>query len=328
MVMAIAAQELPQDPHDQALVHEALFYRTPDAFADQISAFVGAGQAAGEPVLAVLPPDSLRHAQRALAARAAEVRWESMLELGGNPSCLLSVYRDWIDIHSGPVRVIGEPIWPGRSYAETTECLRHEALLNHDLAGAPVSALCPYDAARLDAAVLAGAELTHPQLVDDSGRRRRSERYDVPLEVATGARWPQHEPAAPASEHAFSGDLRSLRHAVAGDPIARILGRERLSDLVFSISEAASNALKHADGTCTVRLWGDGDEVVSEVATPSSLTDVFAGRRRPAWNATDGRGLWLINQICDLVELRSTGGRTVLRMHLQVTPAVYRSGLG
>ncbi len=94
-----------------------------------------------------------------------------MHELGRNPSCLLSVYQDWIDAHAGRVRVIGEPIWPGRSYSETVECLRHEALLNHELADAPVSALCPYDAGRLDGAVLAGAELTHPWLVDDTGRR-------------------------------------------------------------------------------------------------------------------------------------------------------------
>jgi len=49
--------------------------------------------------------------------------------LGATPACLLSVYQDWIDAHLGPVRVIGEPVWPGRSYAETTECLRHEAVL-------------------------------------------------------------------------------------------------------------------------------------------------------------------------------------------------------
>jgi len=316
--MVMATQEFPQRSEGRDLIHEALFYRTPGAFAEQVSAFVCAGQAAGEPVLAVLPPDSLECAQSALAARAADVRWASMLEVGRNPNCLLSVYEDWIDAHPGPVRVIGEPVWPGRSYAETTECLRHEALLNRELAGASVSALCPYDAARLDAAVLVGAELTHPRLVDDAGRRRSSERYESSLDLATGARWPQLEPTEPVSEHAFSGDLHHLRHAVAGDAVAQVLDREQRSDLVFATSEAAANALKHGDGTCTVRLWSDGGEVVSEVVTRSSLTDPIAGRRRPDWNASDGRGLWLINQICDLVELRSDEENTVLRMHLQV----------
>ncbi len=316
--MVMATQEFPQRSQVRPLIHEALLYRTPEAFAEQVSAFVCAGQGAGEPVLAVLPPDSLRCAQSALAARAAEVQWASMLEVGRNPACLLSVYQDWIDAHPGPVRVIGEPVWPGRSYAETTECLRHEALLNRELAGASMSALCPYDAARLDAAVLIGAELTHPRLVDDTGRRRSSKRYDTSPDLATGARWPQREPTEPVSEHVFCGDLHSLRDAVAGDTVAQELDLERRSDLVFATSEAAGNALKHGDGTGTVRLWSDGDEVVSEVATHSSVTDLLAGRRRPDWNAGDGRGLWLINQICDLVELRSNEQSTVLRMHLHV----------
>jgi len=314
----IATQELPQRSQAPDLIHEALLYRTPKVFAEQVSAFVCAGQSAGEPVLAVLPPDSLQQAQSVLAARAAQVQWTSMLEVGGNPACLLSVYQDWIDAHPGPVRVIGEPVWPGRSYAETTECLRHEALLNRELAGASVSALCPYDAARLDPAVLMGAELTHPQLVDDAGRRWPSERYDASLDFATGARWPQREPTEPVSEHVFRGDLQSLRHAVAGDMVVGVLDRERRSDLVFATSEAAANALKHGDGTGTVRLWRDGDAIVSEVVTQSSVADPLAGRRRPDRSADDGRGLWLINQICDLVELRSDARATVLRMHVRV----------
>jgi hypothetical protein len=31
----------------------------------------------------------------------------------------------------------------------------------------------------------------------------------------------------------------------------------------------------------------------------------------------EGRGLWLINQLCDLVELRSDGSGTTLRMHVR-----------
>lgn len=81
----IATQELPQRPQARDVIHEALLYRTPKVFAEQVSAFVCAGQGAGEPVLAVLPPDSLQRAQSVLAARAAQVQWTSMLEVGGNP---------------------------------------------------------------------------------------------------------------------------------------------------------------------------------------------------------------------------------------------------
>jgi len=43
----------------------------------------------------------------------------------------------------------------------------------------------------------------------------------------------------------------------------------------------------------------------------------MAGRRRPAADAAAGRGLWLINQLCDLVELRSGAAGTTLRMHIR-----------
>ena len=56
--------------------------------------------------------------------------------------------------------------------------------------------------------------------------------------------------------------------------------------------------------------------MVGEVEHAFRGGDACAGRRRPRWDSTDGRGLWLINQVCDLVELRSRGGETVLRMHV------------
>lgn len=91
-------------------------------------------------MLVILPPGNLELAQRALDGFSGrpnghgEVRFEEMSELAVNPSFLLAIYQEWIDEHGGPVRVVGEPVWPGRSCAERVECLRHEALVNHELA--------------------------------------------------------------------------------------------------------------------------------------------------------------------------------------------------
>jgi hypothetical protein len=43
----------------------------------------------------------------------------------------------------------------------------------------------------------------------------------------------------------------------------------------------------------------------------------MAGRRRPAADALEGRGLWLINQLCDLVEMRSDPSGMTVRMHVR-----------
>jgi hypothetical protein len=119
------------------------------------------------------------------------------------------------------------------------------------------------------------------------------------------------------SEHIFAGDLRSLRRAVVADPSLEWLPRERREDVVFVVNEVATNAVRHGDGRCTARLWHDGRSVVTEVSFDTSVPDVLAGRVRPWSDAVDGRGLWLINQMCDLVELRTGGTGTTLRMHVR-----------
>jgi anti-sigma regulatory factor (Ser/Thr protein kinase) len=302
--------------HGAALFHEALFYRGKGELARAVHDFVTEGIEAGEPVLAAVPRENVEWLREALSHHAAEVRFEDMNEVGSNPSCLLPIIQEWIEDHDGRARVISEPMWPGRSYAEMVECLRHEALLNHALSGLDAKILCPYDAEHLDSDVLEGAELTHPRLRDASGSRP-SERYEDPLRVFVGERWPLTEPAMPMSEHVFVGDLRSLRRAVVDDPSLRGLSRERREDVVFVVNEAATNVLKHGDGRCTARIWHDGHSVVSEVSSDTAVPDVLAGRRRPSPDALSGRGLWLINQVCDLVELRSSETGLTLRMHVR-----------
>ena len=221
--------------------------------------------------------------------------------------------------HGGRARVVTETIWPGRSYPETAECLRQAALLNEALADTDTAILSPYDAEHLDPATLAGAEMTHPTVVE-GGRRRRSTSFDGSASDRLGAQWPLQAPSGPVSEHRLQSSLSALRHELAEDPLLGELSSGRRADLVFAVNEAATNAVRHGDGECTARIWNDGDSVVSEVTFDAGLGDPLVGLRRPAVDAIGGRGLWLINQVCDLVELRSGAGRTTLRMHVRDHP--------
>lgn len=302
--------------HGEGLLHEALLYRGRTELETAAREFARAGVAAGEPVLVAVPRANLQWLRAALADDAADVHFEDMNEVGRNPARILPMIQEWVDQHDGRARVISEPMWPERSYAETAECLRHEALLNHALAGSGARILCPYDAEHLDAPVLEGAALTHPVLRDAAGSRP-SERFEDPLGGSLSERWPLDDPTEPMSEHIFAGDLRSLRHAVAADPSLEDLTRERREDVVFVVNEAATNVVRHGNGRCTARLWHDGRSVVSEVSFETLVPDVLAGRRRPLPDAPSGRGLWLINQVCDLVELRTVGAGTTLRMHVR-----------
>jgi anti-sigma regulatory factor (Ser/Thr protein kinase) len=299
------------------LVHAALLYRRPEQLRVALEEYVRDAVCAGEPCLVALPARHLEQFGDALRGIDADVRLENMAEMGRNPARLIPSLIDWLDDQSGPARVISEALWPERSYAEVSECMRHEALVNVALAEHEVSVLCPFDAEHLAAEILAGAELTHPYLIDDVGPRP-SMSYGDPVEVASGNGWPQTEPAPPVSELAFDGDLGELRHALAADPLLEALEPARRADLVFAFNEAASNAVRHGDGLARARVWRDDDDVVGEVSTSTAIDDPLAGRRTPDPADAGGRGLWLINQVCDLVELRSDTEGASVRMHVGV----------
>ncbi len=132
--------------------------------------------------------------------------------------------------------------------------------------------------------------------------------YGDPIELAAGTGWPQADPAPPVTELEFDGDLGQLRHALAADPLLAELDPSRRDDLVFAVNEAASNALRHGDGLARARVWRDADDVVGEISTTDH--DRRPARRPPHAGSRrlGGRGLWLINQVCDLVEVRSGRG--------------------
>ena len=45
--------------------------------------------------------------------------------------------------------------------------------------------------------------------------------------------------------------------------------------------------------------------------------DPLAGRRRPSGAQVGGYGLWLANQVCDLVQLRSHEDGSTVRVHMR-----------
>lgn len=305
--------------HMAGFVHEALMYRDEAELDAAMHEFLQEAAAAGEPVLMALPGAHLSHAREMVAATGADTRFEDLEQAGrNNPGCLLSMMEEWVAEHGGRGRIVSEVVWPGRSHAEAVEALRHEALVNHALAGSGATIMSPFDASHLDDEILAGVEMTHPTVVE-GGQRRAGAAYTDPLSTAFRDLWPLEVPGGggPVSEHRLDGTLLELRRAIAEDPVLGSLSEQRRADLVFAINEAASNAVKHGGTSCMTRLWLDGDEVISEVVSPSGVDDVMAGRRRPAADALEGRGLWLINQLCDLVEMRSDPSGMTVRMHVR-----------
>jgi anti-sigma regulatory factor (Ser/Thr protein kinase) len=305
-------------PVASTLRHDALLYRDLDELASHTRAFVEGGLAAGEPVMLAMPAPHIQVMRAALGPAADEVRFADMTQVGRNPARIIPFVSEWLaDQGGGPARFVGEPIWPERRPSEAIEGERHEALLNVAFAHAPVHILCPYDAAHLDDDVLAGSYCTHPTMVVD-GATCASHEYGDPLEVYAAGRHPLPDPPADADALAVTHDLGRMRRFIRDHARDAELDPERLADLLIAANEAVTNTLVHG-GDGIVRVWRDSASFICEIADGGRIADPLVGRRMPDRQSPNGRGLWLINQLCDLVELRSQDDGTIVRLHTSLT---------
>lgn len=78
------------------------------------------------------------------------------------------------------------------------------------------------------------------------------------------------------------------------------------------------NARSHGDGAATFRMWPEKRTFVCEVESSGpTVSETTAGFVPPELEADCGRGLWMVRQLCDLVEVQSRNGRTAVRLHAQ-----------
>jgi anti-sigma regulatory factor (Ser/Thr protein kinase) len=91
------------------------------------------------------------------------------------------------------------------------------------------------------------------------------------------------------------------------------------ADLVAAASELAANSVAHGGGSGTLRIWRERPRLLVEFEDRGTIAEPLAGRFRPPPTQEGGRGLWLANQLCDLVQIRSSAalGTTV---RLQASP--------
>jgi anti-sigma regulatory factor (Ser/Thr protein kinase) len=305
--------------------HEALLYAGGEGFLAGTTSFIKAGIVAGEPILVVVSAEKIGWLRSALGPDADAVHFADMAGVGANPARIIPAWRAFVDANgdSGrPLRGIGEPIWAARTPAELVECQRHENLLNLAFDGSPAWwLLCPYDTAALPAAVLAEAQRSHPFVVD-RGHHRDSDTYRGLDAVAAPFDAPLPPPPSDAFETEFDGPrLGAVRRYVAELAAAAGLDQAKRDDLVVSANEIASNSLRHGGGGGTLRLWETGGVFICEVSDRGFIDAPMVGREQPPIDSTGGRGVWLANHLCDLVQLRSSPAGTVVRLHMTVSEA-------
>jgi anti-sigma regulatory factor (Ser/Thr protein kinase) len=303
-----------------SLVHEALFYRTADGYRAGTVPFVERALDGGEPVLVAVPGPRIGLISRALGARAGRVRFLDMTRAGRNPGRIIPwILHAFLDEHAGRrVRIVGEPVWAGRSVDEYPACVQHEALINVAFAGQVASILCPYDAAALPPWVLHDAACTHPVLVD-AWERTDSPRYTDPDDVVAAFNHPFPEPDPHTPTLDFdTPSLPLVREFVAYYAERAGLAYRRVGDLQLIVNELASNAIVHGGGAGQVRIWPADHQVICEIRDRGRAEGPLAGMVPPAPDSLGGRGLVLVNYLCDLVRIHTRPDGTAVRVYLDL----------
>lgn len=307
----------PSDEHG-LFRHEALLYVSEDEFLAETTAFIRDGLAEGEPTAVATAPSKITRLRERLGADADQIMWIDITGIGSNPARITSLWQEFASKHGdrASVRAIGEVVLPGRTSDELLELRRHEELCNLALAAGPqFYGLCPYDVRGLDPAVVADARRSHP-LIKEGGVGHRSEDYlgeeafarpfDVPMSpLAT----------RPLLDRPVQGMSPSTVHRLLLDRATDAGFRSTAAEDLALAVLAVNRDLERAGAPGWLRLWHEADRLICELRFSILLQDPLAGRRPPS-SKGGGRGLWLANQICDLVELRCFATHTAARLHV------------
>jgi len=302
--------------------HEALLYSGGDGFAAATLPFIRAAVASHEPILVAVEAPKIDLLRHDLGSIASGVSFADMAEIGHNPALIISAWSAFVSeqADSGrPVRGIGEPVDAGRSPAALSECQLHESLLN--LAFADETSfwlLCPYDTTTLATEVIDEARKSHPW-VSDGVAVQRSKLFK---RIDPSRPFDRRLPPAPdsAADMAFVPEtFGKVREFVTDEARRAGLDSERAGALCLAVSELTTNSIHHGGGVGTVRAWSEDGFVVVEVADNGEIKAPLVGRLPPSTDLESGRGLWIVHQLCDLVQIQSSrASGTLVRVHMRL----------
>jgi anti-sigma regulatory factor (Ser/Thr protein kinase) len=304
----------------RALRHAAVVYQTPGEFVMTVQHFAQAGMNTGEPTCVAATRPNLELLQQRRPELAGHITYADISVTGRNPGRILSGIHMFADQHPGArLRYVQELLWPAQSAEQHNEAIRHEALLNLALAAYPVTILCPYDS-RLTTTALTSADRTHPHQVAE-GSWQRNPSYAANPVIPAEFDQPLLPAPASAAVLTYRGNLAVPRRFTRDTARQLGLAPPRAADLVLAVGELTANTWRHTPSPGTVAIWRDRGEVICQVGDTGHITNRLAGYRRPPAAALGGsRGLWLVHQLCDLVESRSSPAGTTIRLHMQLHP--------
>jgi transcriptional regulator with XRE-family HTH domain len=153
------------------LEHMAFPYHTEDQFLTTIGAILTGGMERSEAQLAVIAAARIELLREHLGSDSERVELVDASVWYKTPVAALEAYRAFVDAklnrNTTWIRIVGEPIWDGRSDAEARLWTRYESLLNVFFSAYPVSIVCPYDERSVAPELIKLGCVTHPRTLRD-----------------------------------------------------------------------------------------------------------------------------------------------------------------
>ncbi|MFC4120469.1 ATP-binding protein [Nonomuraea zeae] len=116
----------------------------------------------------------------------------------------------------------------------------------------------------------------------------------------------------------ISADLDRIRGMVRLHARSSGLRGHRLDDLVLAVNEAVTNVLDHGGAAGTVTTRGDAHAITVEVLDMAgALTPEHLAAPMPDPPGSCGYGLWIIQYLCDEVDVEQRDGRSRLTLRMR-----------
>lgn len=307
------------------LRHEALPYSGHDQFVSSSVAVLRDALDRDERLIFFADAKKVEDVRQALDDDRDDVTLVATDEHGRNPSRIITLLDNFRAGGDGRRALgLGESVQAAQGPATRSEALLADSLYNSErLSTWPMSIVCLYDLATLDDDSVTAMRRSHPVVRGggtDPGGRSGGSATTWSTDTGTafnpdyeerllGALFREPLPPPPPGSRSLEiagaqlvGMREFVRSAAGRDGVAP----DRVDDLVLAANEIVTNSLRHGGGRCTLTVWHDGGTTVCQAQDPGILRDPLAGRLAPAPDAVNGRGLWLANHLCDLVQIRSS----------------------
>jgi transcriptional regulator with XRE-family HTH domain len=152
----------------QLLEHRVLTYGSDAEFLAAVVPYLSDGAERSDGVLAVTTRKRIELLRDSLGDRSDQVEFADSVDWYSSPSTALNRYRAFVrqkfDAGAAWIRIVGEPVWAGRSDAEVDAWTRYESMINLAFASSPTTIVCPYDTRSVPTQVLTDARRTHPEV--------------------------------------------------------------------------------------------------------------------------------------------------------------------